>query len=239
MSRSWTGTWRGKSPFGDNHRRAREVVRPTGTIMRGKIPSRKNGRMIDHEGLLERDAIFLFEASFRIVRYREQPITILYPDGPKLRRYTPDFELILHTGETRLIEIKHSDSLSDQKLVHKLRCIDRHLHQSGITFLVLTEKEIRLEPRLNNLREMCAETIRIWPTADATAQFVNKYKRYFPTTFKHANSFLAEDNLNVQTLFVLGVITIDITSSINSETIINIAKENDNAHFWISKKYGF
>jgi hypothetical protein len=31
--------------------------------MRGKFPSRKNGRMVHHEGLLELDAIYLFEAS--------------------------------------------------------------------------------------------------------------------------------------------------------------------------------
>ena len=95
MSKNWTGTWRGILPFGDNHLRAREVVKPTGTIMRGNFPSRKNGRMVQHEGLLERDAIYLFEASYRIKQYREQPITIHYPDGARLRRYTPDFELVL------------------------------------------------------------------------------------------------------------------------------------------------
>ena len=89
----WEGRWQGRSPFGDVHTRARTVVRPSGGIVRGKFPSRKNGRMVHYEGLLELDAIYLFETSLRIVRYREQPHTYLYPDGEKLRRYTPDFEL--------------------------------------------------------------------------------------------------------------------------------------------------
>jgi hypothetical protein len=239
MSINWTGTWRGKSPEGDNHRRAREVVKPTGTIMRGKIPSRKNGRMIDHEGLLERDAIFLFEASFRIKKYREQPITIHYPDGNKLRRYTPDFELVLDIGEIILVEIKHSESLVDRALVHKLDCIERCLRQSGKTFIVLTEKLIRLEPRLTNLRQICAETKRIWPTLETINHVINKYKRYFPTTLQHANELLVQHDLNVQTLFVLGALTIDLSESITSKTLVDITKEDDNAYFWIAQKYGF
>jgi hypothetical protein len=239
MSSNWTGTWRGKSPSGDNHQRAREIVKPTGTIMRGKIPSRKNGRMVDHEGLLERDAIYLFEASFRIKRYREQPITIHYPDGNRLRRYTPDFELVLDNGQTLLIEIKHSDSLVNQELVHKLGCIDQYLRQSGTTFLVLTEKTIRLKPRLTNLRQICTETKRIWPTTDAVIHVISKYQRHFPTTLQHANELLAKHGLNAQTLFVLGAITFDLSRPLNQETTVNIAKDNDNAHFWIAQEYGF
>ncbi|WP_230369777.1 Tn7 transposase TnsA N-terminal domain-containing protein [Paludibacterium denitrificans] len=116
----WRGRWYGMSPQGDAHQRAREVVRPTGTIVRGKFPSRKNGRMVDHEGLLELDAIYLFECSPEIVRYREQPLTLTYPDGHRLRRYTPDFELVLRSGEIILVEIKPTRSLVNDEVQHKL-----------------------------------------------------------------------------------------------------------------------
>jgi hypothetical protein len=46
--------------------------------------------MVQHEGLLELDAIYLFETTHRVVRYREQPMTLHYPDGTRLRRYTLD-----------------------------------------------------------------------------------------------------------------------------------------------------
>jgi len=72
----WGGCWKGRVPVGDAHSRAREIISPSGGIVRGKFPSRKNSRMIHHEGLLELDAIYLFEASPNIVRYREQPTTI-------------------------------------------------------------------------------------------------------------------------------------------------------------------
>ena len=70
---------------------AREVVRPTGGILRGFVPSRKNGRLVHHEGLLERDAITLFEAHHRVAQYREQPMTLQYPDGSAFTALHPGF----------------------------------------------------------------------------------------------------------------------------------------------------
>lgn len=59
------------------------------------------------EGLLELDAIYHFENSPLTSAYTEQPETIQYPDGNRVRHYTPDFELFLADGSSALIEIKH------------------------------------------------------------------------------------------------------------------------------------
>jgi hypothetical protein len=135
----WQGTWQGRSPLGDVHDRARTIVRPTGGIVRGKFPSRKNGRMVHHEGLLELDAIYLFEASPLIAGYREQPITIRYPDGNRLRRYTPDFELRLTTGEIVLVEIKPLRRLRADEVRHTFDLIADHMARSGTSFVILTD----------------------------------------------------------------------------------------------------
>ena len=57
----WSGHWNGRTPVGDDHRRARQVISPSGGIMRGKFPSRKNGRLVHHEGLLDEDFQQFFE----------------------------------------------------------------------------------------------------------------------------------------------------------------------------------
>ena len=62
----WTGHWRGRAPAGDTHRRSREVISPSGGIMRCKFPSRKNGRLVHCERLLELDAAYLFETNHRV-----------------------------------------------------------------------------------------------------------------------------------------------------------------------------
>lgn len=59
------------------------------------------------EGLLELDAIYHFENSPLTSAYTEQPETIQYPDGNRVRHHTPDFELFLADGSSALIEIKH------------------------------------------------------------------------------------------------------------------------------------
>ena len=45
----------------DTHYRSREVISPSGGIMRCKFPSRKNARLVHCEGLLELDAAYAFE----------------------------------------------------------------------------------------------------------------------------------------------------------------------------------
>ena len=231
---AWAGHWNGHVPAGDPHTRARETIKPTGTIIRVKYPSKKNGRMIHAESPLERDAVFFFEASHHVLRYREQPTTIYYPDGARLRRHTPDFELVMDTGEILYIEIKHSNSLTHEKVRHKLSCIERHFRASGINYLVLTEEVIRQEPRLSNLRKICAGMQRIWPTADAIQNALSQIYQHFPTTLQQANELLAKHHLNVFSLFVTGELSLDLTNPITPETNVNITKENNNAYLWLS-----
>lgn len=77
-SNLWNGSWRGRAPSGDSHRRSREVISPSGGIMRSKFPSRKNGRLVHCEGLLELDAAHLFElVSGKTIRVEVKPETSL------------------------------------------------------------------------------------------------------------------------------------------------------------------
>ncbi|WP_051180261.1 TnsA endonuclease N-terminal domain-containing protein [Caballeronia insecticola] len=91
---------------GIHHVPARQVVRPTGGIFRGRFPSQKSGRTVAFESLIERDALLLFEFSRGVVSYREQPYSIYYSFEEKTRKYTPDFELTLASGAVLLIEVK-------------------------------------------------------------------------------------------------------------------------------------
>lgn len=192
----WQGTWRGRLPTGDQHSRSREIVRPTGGIVRGKFPSRKNGRMVHHEGLLELDAIYLFETSPQIVGYREQPRKIKYPDGNRLRRYTPDFELTLNTGEVVLVEVKPLRSLENYETVHRLDCVAAYLERSDRAFVILTDAAIRQEPRLSNLRWVYHQASRVPPSQEAGAVAVWRHRNRFPLRMEIAVTLLRESGVN-------------------------------------------
>lgn len=130
---------------------ARRVVRPTGGIFRGRFPSRKSGRSVAFESLIERDALLLFEFSRGIVRYREQPYSIYYSFEGRSRRYTPDFELTLVSGAVLIIEVKPEEKALAPDEGRRLRQIGQHFSNLGVLFQVLTDTKIRSGALLPNL----------------------------------------------------------------------------------------
>lgn len=237
-SNTWNGSWRGVAPDGDQHSRSRTIVRHTGGIVRGKFPSRKNGRMVHHEGLLELDAIYLFEASPRIVRYREQPPTICYPDGHRLRRYTPDFELVLQTGELIWVEVKPTRSLQSEEVRHKLDCVAAHMRRSAMPFLILTDIAIRQEPRLSNIRRLYHHAARVPPTLAAVKVAVERYCDCFPMSLTKATALFSECGLDPFSVLLAGQAQCSLEHPISPETQLQIT-EASHGWFWIAQEFGF
>ena len=110
--------------------------------------------MIHWESQLERDAVLLFEFSTGVLVYREQPLTTYYTLKGKTRRYTPDFELTLASGEVRLIEVKPAEKLLGSKEHLRFERITEHFIEQGRSFKILTDHEIRQSALLENLRLM-------------------------------------------------------------------------------------
>lgn len=235
----WAGRWKGRSPLGDDHRRAREVISPSGGIVRGKFPSRKNGRMVHHEGLLELDAIYLFETSPRIVRYREQPASIHYPDGAKLRRYTPDFELQLASGAVILIEVKPARRLQDEEVRNKLACIDAYLRRSCRPFVILTDECISQEPRLSNLRWIYHRAARVPPTGDRARIALQSHREHFPTSFTAAATLLETHGVDPYSLLLAGLLCAPLEKTLSLETELELIEDPDHDWFFIAQEHGF
>ena len=195
--------------------------------------------MVHHEGLLELDAIYLFEASPRIVRYREQPLQIRYPDGARLRRYTPDFELVLSTGEIVLIEVKPLRSLEDEEIRHKLDCIADHLRRSGQIFVILTDACLRLEPRQSNLRWVYHQASRVPPSAEAGRTIVRHHCYRFPLLIREAIALFGASGVDPYSLLMAGQLSCGLGETLSLDTHITPATEADDAWFWITREYGF
>ena len=239
MNHLWQGTWHGRSPTGDQHSRSREVVRPTGGIVRGKFPSRKNGRMVHHEGLLELDAIYLFETSPKILRYREQLAPIHYPDGARLRRYTPDFELVLYTGEVVVVEVKPSRSLADEEIGHKVSCIQGYYQRLGHPFVVLTEKTLRQEPRQSNLRWLYHQTSRIPPTYSAIRMAVEDIYTQLPATISKTKALLAPRSVDPFSALLAGILHCPLDLPVALDSTVDLFREDGHEWFFIAPGFGF
>jgi hypothetical protein len=237
----WNGCWEGKAPAGGSaSRRARNIISSSGGIVRGKFPSRKCKRMIHYEGLLELDAIHLFESSPLIACYWEQPFKMHYPDGGRLRRYTPDFELALTNGKTILIEVKPTRSLQNAQIQHKFKCIEAHLQRLEVPFVILTDATIRQEPRLSNLRWLYRQRPRIIPTVQAMDSRLIYFSELFPLALAEAQKTLEGSGIDIYSLLVSGKAYCSLDLPISHATQINLIQKGV-SHDWfqIHPAYGF
>ena len=235
----WSGRWNGRVPGGDPHHRARQVISPSGGIMRGKFPSRKNGRMVHHEGMLELDAIYLLEASPQVVRYREQPITITYPDGNRARRYTPDLEVTLADGQSIWVEVKPAVFLLKDEVQHKLACVAKQLQRNEQRFVVLTEEVLRQEPRQSNVRTICHRAMHIQISDAFAFHVIARCCDALPATLEMTAQLLATHGSDPYSLLMAGFLRCALDEPLSRHTPVSQAKENDDGWFWLAKEHGF
>lgn len=236
---SWRGTWNGRAPNGLDHQRARAVVRPTGGILRGKFPSRKTGRMVQHEGMLELDAIYHFETSPLIARYTEQPLTVHYADGARLRRYTPDFELQLSSGDSILVEIKPKKYADGAATKHTLEKVQEHFDRLDQPFVVLTDQVLRKDPRRSNLREIYHRAPRIRPNYLKCSVELQRLTGLFPLQLSKAIGPLSRVGLDPCSLLMVGLLTCDLGLPLNDDTVLHLCQEDDHAWFRLSDRFDF
>lgn len=136
------------------HTPARQVVASTGGISRGSFPSIKARRMVRYEELLELDSLYLFEFAQQVVDIQEQPFKFQYAMGNKVRRYTPDYALILRDGDILIVEVKPSRSLARPEVHEKFQYIREAMIRQGHRFIVLSSDTIRMPSRLDNLKRL-------------------------------------------------------------------------------------
>ena len=235
----WSGQWNGRTPVGDNHRRARQVISPSGGIMRGKFPSRKNGRLVHHEGLLELDAIYLLEASPQVIGYREQPITITYPDGGRVRKYTPDLEVTLQSGARIWVEVKPAVFLVREEIQHKLQCVAAHLKRSGQAFVILTDEVLRQEPRQTNIRTIFHRAMRARSSAAFPISVLSRSTSDWPASLARATQLLAAHGAEPYSLLMAGLLRCCLDAPMSLETLLTQTTEADDGWFWLAQEHGF
>ena len=195
--------------------------------------------MVHHEGLLELDAMYLFEWSQRVTRYRGQPITMPYPDGVALRRYTPDFELGLIDGTTVLIEIKPTANLQHSDVAHKLDCISHHLECSQQRFEIVTDQVIRLQPRLNNLKQIYHRAMRFPVTTASLGVGLQRITHKFPMHLHELSERLATQRITPFCLLLAGLIHFDLEQPLTQDTTLHLTEESTHVFLFSQKELGF
>lgn len=150
--------------YNEQHNRVREPITRSRGLVRGQFPSKKMSRMIAWESQLERRACYLFEFSSAIKSFREQPITFTLKIGDKIKKYTPDFELMFTNNQIWYVEVKPFSKLSSLENQQRYQAASSQLRKIDYKFIVLTEKELInpiLEHNLLILRSYLNEDISL------------------------------------------------------------------------------
>jgi len=128
----------------------RKITNTGGMKLVSKFPSVKLGRIVRCESPLERDYVYLLEYS-KAQFYEEQPLRIRYYLDGERRRYTPDF--LVKTDDKKLIvEVKPEHAVLKDEYQTLFGIVSQICRQEGYVFVVVTERMIRIQPRLNNIK---------------------------------------------------------------------------------------
>ncbi len=205
--------------------KVRKVVTPSGRGVRGYFPSQKMGRMIAWESLLERDAILLLEYSPAVIRYAEQPARVNFLHEGEIRLYIPDFAAEISNIGNIHVEVKPSSKLVvGSKAARRMASITNHYLQTDTGFRILTENELRRQPRLTNLRLLAYHAGRLHP-ADRQS-IVNRLSIQPVNTIAAAVTVLG-DLRDVYRLLADGEYRCNLDCPITPGTVIHRAGEGE------------
>lgn len=190
----------------------------------GKFPSLKNSRAVWYESLLERDFMQLLEADTDVISYREQPFKIRYVLNGKFHLYTPDL-LVVRRLKKQIVEVKPESKAIAKEFEQLINCITPICSKDGYEYLVMTDKFIRMQPRLNNIKllQKYSRTLVNYKTQiDAYAFFAKRSQ----ASLKEVLDFFATSRMAKQIVYALiywGVLSIDLDRAINPNSIVRLS----------------
>jgi len=129
---------------------ARQPITRSQPMPRRKAPSFKSGAVVHCESAQEEEAVARFEACPSVTKITAQPVRIAYEHEGKKRNTTPDFKLTLVDGLEIYVEVKHTTQAMTMADVLEARAVGSAAQ--GLDYRVITDRWIRVEPLLENIR---------------------------------------------------------------------------------------
>lgn len=133
----------------DKSVRMRKVVSRSNLRVTGKYPGRKAKRMMRWESKLELLAFKLHDVASYVKRFQEQPARITFFLNDEKRVHVPDLLVEIHHGYI-FREIKTDEEANSPEILERTRYLSEVLPAYGYQYDILTESEIKKQPRLDN-----------------------------------------------------------------------------------------
>lgn len=204
--------------------RARKITNGGRKVI-GKFPSLKMGKMVWWESQLERDYIFHLELDRAVISYEEQPLKIRYMLDREVHYYTPDFLVVRH-GKKQIAEVKDEESANSDDYKLLFRTVAPLFLAEGYEFVVVTEKNIRVQPLLSNIKllhKYSRTVITYKHQLDTYAYFANSEE----CVLAELGGFLKSRGGSIQVVYALiyrGMLSIDLSKPVNSQSTVRLAQ---------------
>lgn len=102
----------------------------------GQFDSKKLGRKVSFDSLLERTYLLKLEHADSVVYYLEQPFLVNYEFEGKPRKYRPDIFFLLEDGRGIVVEIKPRFNMALQNNLAKWSALRRYCANNGYGLIV-------------------------------------------------------------------------------------------------------
>ncbi|MDD5405611.1 MAG: TnsA endonuclease N-terminal domain-containing protein [Sulfurovaceae bacterium] len=109
----------------------------------GYFASYKNKTQIAFESTLERDFYMFLEFDEQVLRYEEQPLSLIYDySDDQKRRYTPDTLVTYKVNSQKLFEVKYANEIeNDIELQQKIKTLRAHIkNEYNLDFEIFTDQ---------------------------------------------------------------------------------------------------
>jgi len=119
-------------------------IKKTFRSVTGFFPSKKNGRSMAFESILEKNLFLSLEFDNSVESYLEQPIKISYQNLNRNTSYHPDCLVHYHNKKSKLIEVKYTTDLKEKEDEYKVKFdqAKEYALKNGIDFGLFTEKDV-------------------------------------------------------------------------------------------------
>ncbi len=138
-----------------------------------------------------------------------------------------------------LVEIKPAELAAKDETKHKFERVAEHFTRIGRVFVVLTDRQLRVEPRLGSLRWIYHQAPRLRPSLLKCDVTLERLAMHFPASIRVAKELLTSVGLDPYTLLMAGRLNCDLDHPVDFDTQLHLAQENGHAWFRLSDGFGF
>ena len=117
----------------------------------GNFSSCKMKTSVWYDSALKRDFMYWLEFDPDVVSYTTSAISFDYYESGKLKQYIPDFQVVRHQ-KRQIIDVKSKKTFKSDRYKLLYQQLSNICHDTGWTFIALSESEVRQEPIFSNIK---------------------------------------------------------------------------------------